>query len=299
MLIGLVYGFVVTPWYKVTVQIIPNISETPSIPNQYMNIAALAGINIQSTNEERMLLYPEIIKSNFVMDRILNHNFKTGNNTKTTLFNYFKISIDSSDISPGSVSYKEIEHFKKTLRTEIINTNYDTETGILKINIQFPGNAFIATEIANFIILQLDDYNKNYRKYKATEQIEFIENSIRNNEKTLKIAEHNFEVFQLQNKDISSPKSKIEFERLETEMEVQRNIYIELRKQLEIAKIEKIKETETLSILEEPSVPYNKFKPKRLIILIMSFFIGLIFSLLYISIESKWTDIIQFIRVRQ
>lgn len=296
IVLGTVYAFLATNWYEANVKIIPSISEAPTIPQQYASLAAIAGINILSSSEEKMMLYPEIIQSNFVLNKLIKHKFNTGiTDSKTTLYDFFKVNIDTTNITIGSPSYKELEKLKKKIRDEILKTNYDLESGILTIKVQFPKNPIIATEIANFIIVLLDDYNKNHRKYKATEQIQFIEKSIQENMINLEKAEKTFEEYQMQNKDLSSPKNLLEYERLRTELEVQRSLYIELRKQLEITKIEKIKETETLNVLEEATVPYKKFKPRRLNILIISCVLGFILSTIYVILESKWTKITFFL----
>ena len=90
------------------------------------------------------------------------------------------------------------------------------------------------------------------------------------------------------NKELQSPEIELQIERFQTEVDVHRNVYIELKKQLEIAKIEEIKETETLDVLQSAVIPIYKTKPKRRVIVIFSLFLGFTSSILFILIQKLW-----------
>jgi uncharacterized protein involved in exopolysaccharide biosynthesis len=190
------------------------------------------------------------------------------------------MEIDSTEYNWKNKLY---EKAKTILKDNYISSTINNETNILVLTVNVPNDPLLAANMANFIIDQLDIYNKTYRKNKAKEQIDFIETSLDKANSELNNAQENLKLFKENNKIIdSSPAKQLEFEKLKTEAEVQKVIYIELKKQLEIAKIEEIKETETLNILEEASVPFKKTKPNRMQIIFLFFFIGLFISLVYI-----------------
>lgn len=70
-----------------------------------------------------------------------------------------------------------------------------------------------------------------------------------------------------------------ELQRLEAEYNFAFNIYTELAKQLEQAKLQVSKDTPVFSIIEPVTVPAEKSAPKRPLILIIFTFIGLVVAL--------------------
>lgn len=281
-LIGILYAFIATPWYEATVKILPPNNGSPAL-NQYSGIASIFGINLGTLNDNRQDLYPEIIKSNFILSRVLNHKFRTQAFSKpVTLFEFWQTEFDSSRSNFKHILY---EKKKRILKNEYISCRIDKATNILYLTTIVPRDPILAAELANFIVEQLDYFNKYLRKYKAREQRQFIEKGVKDTEKNLKISQENLKKFREANRNISfSPEKQLELESIQTELEVQKAIYIELKKQLEIAKIEEIKETETLDILESAEVPIKRKKPKRFIIILVTTLSGIIISLIIFTI---------------
>jgi uncharacterized protein involved in exopolysaccharide biosynthesis len=279
-ILGIIYALILTPWYTANIKILPS-SKSNNFINRYAGLAAMVGIDIQSESGNEQLIYPEIIKSNFILDRLLEHKFKTNKyKYPVSIFEFWDMEIDSTEYNWKNKLY---EKAKTILKDNYISSTINNETNILVLTVNVPNDPLLAANMANFIIDQLDIYNKTYRKNKAKEQIDFIETSLDKANSELNNAQENLKLFKENNKIIdSSPAKQLEFEKLKTEAEVQKVIYIELKKQLEIAKIEEIKETETLNILEEASVPFKKTKPNRMQIIFLFFFIGLFISLVYI-----------------
>ena len=57
--------------------------------------------------------------------------------------------------------------------------------------------------------------------------------------------------------------------------EVQTGIFITLKEQYELAKIEEVEEGSTIQVLDEPVAPYEKSSPKVFLSLFLALFIGL------------------------
>jgi hypothetical protein len=73
--------------------------------------------------------------------------------------------------------------------------------------------------------------------------------------------EQALKVFNQQNRQISSPALQLDHERLERDVEIQKEIYLTLKQQLELAKIEAVQQASMLQILDKPQValgPSNK-----------------------------------------
>ena len=80
---------------------------------------------------------------------------------------------------------------------------------------------------------------------------------------------------------LDTPELQLQRLRLIREVEVNQEVFITLRNQLEIAKIEESKERLFINILDiaEPSI--KKTHPKIFLLLVIFFFVGLLLSILY------------------
>lgn len=281
--IAIIYAIFATPWYTSTVKILPSESENGGgMLNQYSGLAAIAGVNLP-TSVNNYDLYPEIIESNFILDKVLRKKFKNSLQEKPlTLFEFWRIEIDTSGKDWEHILF---EKSKINLRENYIEANIKKNNKLLTIEVSVPNDPVLSSELVNFIVENLNLYNNNHRKYKTSDQIIYIEKSLEASEKELKFTERKMQDFLVNNKDYSSPENKIKYERLKTEVDVQKTIYIELRKQLKLTEIERIKETETLNILDYGEVPIERSKPGRALIIIMGFIIGLITYFTYITLH--------------
>jgi uncharacterized protein involved in exopolysaccharide biosynthesis len=286
--LGLLYALLASPWYEAKVKILPPTRDSSKL-SLYSGLASMVGINLLGPGYDKQVQYPEIIESNFVLDKLLENKFQTSLYEKpVTLFEFWDTSIDSSD---NGWEHELFEKSKKRLRSQYISTTLDKKSSILTLSVSAPEDPTLASEMANFIIKQIDIYNKYYRKNKARDQSKFISKGLTEAKENMEIAAQTLQTFMENNKNVSSPEKKLSLARHETELEVQKTLYIELKKQLEISKIEEIKETETLDILESAQPPVFKVKPKRLLTIIFSMITGLLMSFIYIPLSGSFKNL--------
>jgi uncharacterized protein involved in exopolysaccharide biosynthesis len=287
LLLSFLYIIIVPNWYRASVKIMPTNTIKSSLLNQLIGLSAIDISLISKSPEDHQLLYPDIVISDFILDRVLEHRFKLDQIQSKTLFEFWNIDIDSSQ---QDWKHQLFEESKKTLREEYIEVEVNNETGLITIDLTVPRYPVLAAEMANYVTNLLDIYNKQFRKYKATDQRVYIDKSIKETKSNLELAEEALKIFSEQNRDLNSPEKQLQYDRLETEVEVQKSIYTELRKQLELAKIEEIKETETLDILQYAVPPIEKYRPKKLLIIIISLFGGIFISIIFIFSERIWHE---------
>jgi uncharacterized protein involved in exopolysaccharide biosynthesis len=287
VLIALLIHFISPPWYSVTAKIMPNIVDPgQQFLNQYSGLAAMTGINLDNQTG-RFELYPEIIHSNYILDNILENQFECNSfETPVTLYEFWEINPDTTE---NNWRYEMRVKGRNRLKQEYINPQIDKNTGILKIKVRTPEDPVLATNIANFIVDQIEIYNKKERKYKATDELSSIQISIDRIRKTLNTAEQKLQQFKESNVRQNSPGNEIILDRLKSEVDIQRSIYRELRQQHEVTDISRIKQTETFSILEYASVPIESDKMSFISVVIVAVLLGFSFSiaLLLLSILYK------------
>ena len=129
-----------------------------------------------------------------------------------------------------------------------------------------------AKELAEVVLTELQSLNRDLKIRSVSEKITFIENRIFNVQKQLGSAEKDLKLFREKNRQISSPTLMLLEEQLDREVEVQKGIYLTLKQQLELAKIEEV-QTSILQILDSPQLPlWPSNKNIRLSIILSTFF---------------------------
>ena len=93
-------------------------------------------------------------------------------------------------------------------------------------------------------------------------------------------------------KEIMIPLNKVpeigqQYLRLYKELQIQNNLYIYLIQQYEQAKIQEIKDTPTIQVIDTAVPPIKKYKPKRMIIVISSVFTTTLLFLMFIVFYEK------------
>ncbi len=86
-------------------------------------------------------------------------------------------------------------------------------------------------------------------------------------------------IFQDRNQFVNTALAQTTLERLQSEKELAQGVYTELAKQLETQQIQVKEDTPVFAVLKPVSVPIEKSKPNRPLILIIWTFIGVIIGI--------------------
>ena len=134
----------------------------------------------------------------------------------------------------------------------------------------------MSAALATAIITESDKLQRQFKTHQVTEKRSFIEGRIKDGKAELEAAQEDLKKFRERNRQVQySPALMLEEERLATETEAKKGIFITLKEQYELAKIEEVEEGATVQVLDEPIAPYKKSSPKVLLSLFLAMFIGL------------------------
>ncbi|SVD31691.1 uncharacterized protein METZ01_LOCUS384545, partial [marine metagenome] len=117
--------------------------------------------------------------------------------------------------------------------------------------------ARFSRDVNKQVLAELQELNRFFKNQHVNEKVQFINNRINSVENDLESSEKILKSFREQNQQISSPALQLEFERFTRDVEIQKEIYLTLKQQLELAKIEEIQKDSVLQILDEPQIPLN------------------------------------------
>ena len=270
-LISVIYiYFFSSPVFKSTSKIMS--SSNAGSMSQAKGLAAQFGLEIPSTQTEPKWVYPEILKSRTLARSMLKKKIETdvyGSN-KTLL------QILSEDLQKENIDKKYIEIKAVNRFLDLIQISEDMKTNILTITIStnYPE---LSVEINNLLINELDSHQKLYNKEKTNETKIFIEERIISIEKELMAAEEKLKIFKDRNRRIeNSPALQLGVHRLDREVTVLIGVFTTLKQQLETTKIEEVKDSDYVIIIDPPEIPIIPSNPSAMLFMFLVFALGVI-----------------------
>ena len=273
-------NFIPKPLYQSSATIL-----LPENNNKMGGLAGLAsqfGVNVPTEATVDLSspeVLPELINSRTFSEKILYKEFFT---------NKYNKKLPLIDILNGSNSKTEGRKEKKITKAlsklaTIINFEKSLSGVFRVINVKTFDPVF-AKELAEVVIEELVELNSFFQNKTANEKINFINRRIYSVKVDLEKSEESLKNFNQKNRQISSPALQLQLDRLTREVEVQKGIYLVLKQQHELAKIEEVQGASILQVLDGPQidlVPINK--NLKLSIFVASFFglvVGIILALI-------------------
>lgn len=245
-------------------------------------IASQFGVNMPTENVVDLsspTLYPELLTSRTFADKVVDKEVYLEKYGK-------KISILAAltygDGKPKLSREMLISQATKTLNNQYIQFNQFPKSSISTLKILAPEPRF-AQDLANIILIELDSLNRFFKSQNVKEKTFFIDERISTVSSELSNSESRLKNFKEKNRQILSPSLQLDQDRLARDVEVKKSIYLTLKQQLELSKIEEVQQTSIVQILDRPQLPMgpsNKnLKMSLLISLFVGFAIGIILAL--------------------
>jgi uncharacterized protein involved in exopolysaccharide biosynthesis len=255
-------GFFLPRYYRADATLLPE-TEGSNLSGitQFADLAQLTGMI--PANGELSRLYPAILESETVLTETLHKRFATEDSADSVqLITYFDLDEDS----PEEEMEKALERMH-----DLLETGYDSKTGIVSVTIEMP-EPQLAAAVLNTIVAELDRFMRVKRVTGASEQLRWITSRLVQVEEELKGAEDSLRNFRDRNRRIEdSPGLLLQQQRLIRRVEISSTTFIELKKQYELAKIEEIKNTSLVSVLDAARAPARPERPKKLLNAVVMF----------------------------
>lgn len=241
-------------YYKATASLLPETDKNKlGGLSQFSGLAQLAGVGVPGSEISR--LYPTIVMSETVLRPVIEKQYQTREfQQPVDLIQYFDLEKDTRE-----------ENMDEALRVlkNLMSTSYETKTSTVTITLEMK-EPQLAAEVLNAVIGELDRFMRWKKISTASEQAKWISARVVEVEKELRLAEDSLKTFRERNRRvIDSPELLLQQARLIREGEVKSTIYIELRKQYELSKIEEIKNITIVNVLDPARAPVRKERPKR------------------------------------
>ena len=260
-----------------------------SLLGQYGGIAENLGISMVPSSNYYI---PDIIDSRSLKKEIVLKKWNTHKfENPVNLIEYWEIDnpgMIGTVISATKAIFKtdyfkndKISQLDKAIE-ELNNLIYVDEknSGLIVVSVSME-EPQLASEISNYISKYLVNFIKYQQKVFADKSKDFILERMELAEQDLSFSEDKLIEFRKKNPLVlDTPDLQLYRARLSRSVEVNQQVFITLREQLEIAKIESNKERLYINILDEAYPNPSKSGPQRLFLILVITFSGFLISLL-------------------
>ncbi len=326
MFLGLVIALLTPKQYTASTTIVPQSSDNKSSMGGLSGLAAMAGINLNTSTSMGISpkMYPQIINSVPFQLELMNAPVKFSTIEKPiSVYQYYDefykpgfLSIlkkytvglpgvivnaikdknnenkipaaNQLDEQPIQLTQKQVKI--KKITEKLIEANINDKEGYVKLSCTMP-DAVACADLVEVSQNLLQKYVTNFKIKKAKAQHDFIESRYNEAKKRYEDAQMRLAYFRDHNQDMATSMARAQVDQLNGEFTLQYNVYSELAKQLEQAKIQVKEDTPVFSIIEPVMVPKEKSKPNRPMIIAVFIFLGFIGSCGYILGKQYWKDI--------
>lgn len=262
------------------------ITKTSNPTNQNLSgLASLAGISLGNQSNVAPSEYlDKVIQDEEFLTQLTNRKWLYKGDS-LYLYQIYEIKPDTSN-----VNWKFIFERSKIdlLRNNgIIVLSKDKKTGLPNLTVNTP-DAKLSYDINKYTIDLISNYIRNSITSQAKEKREFIEKRLAEAKPVLEASENSLAHFKERNFSGSSPDLVLAEMRLRRELTLNQELYIEFKKQYEIALIDEKNDQTLIQIIKKPEVPITRSKPKSKELVLMGFALGLFLGCLA-AFLLEWT----------
>ena len=178
------------------------------------------------------------------------------------------------------------------LLAQVVSIEVDEQEGLVSISVEL-ADRMVAAQLAQAATDLLQSNIISFKSQSARNNLDFIERQFESKRQEFEYIQDSIAVFKDQNLNITSTLYQNQLTRLESRFTVTSSVFQELAGQVEQAKIQVNKDTPIFTIIEPVSVPLDRSKPKRTIMVMIWTFLGGVFSVGWVLLKSPVRQIVK------
>lgn len=267
------------PSYAATASFVPENPTQSRIPNGLAGLASQLGVNIGAEASRSPAFYADLLRSRQILGEVLASKVATRTTgDSTTVHELYGIA----DATPE----RRLDEGVKALRNRI-TVAVDQRTNVVRVAIEAP-DPVAARDVLQLLLDRVADFDMHTRQSSAGERRKFIEGRVDSAGQDLRSAEGALRAFYERNRQWqSSPQLRFEEQQLNRQVTVQQELYLNLRREYETARIEEVNNTPVLTLIDHPTVPGRRSRPRRTItVILVTCVAGLLAAALAITLQN-------------
>ena len=295
-MIGLIYSLLATLYFRSTISMYPagELSQSGGVLGEFQGLAKTFGMG--SLGPAPTYNIPDIINSRRLKKDIVQKIWKTQNFPEgSNLVTFWELDKPkffsprkwiSEFLPKGNFiadSNAKLIH-EAILDLDDLITVREEISGLITVSILMQ-DPTLASNIANYIANYVKDFISYEQHREAIRNLDFVQKQTKLAKNSLTESEQNWIEFKKEIPQSITPELRMKEQRLNSNIDENKAVYITLLQQLEIAKIDEAKENLLVNILDIAEPAVEKSKPKRTFITLLMMFLGLGLSVGYLLLK--------------
>jgi uncharacterized protein involved in exopolysaccharide biosynthesis len=219
-------------------------------PTGLSGLAAQFGFALPATDPgQSPAFYADLATSHSLLGQLVDGTYefqKDGQPVKGTLIQYY----EAKGETPGRRREDAIRRLKEDVDATTVQ-----KTGVVTLAIT-SRQPNLAVQVNQRVLELLNEFNLRTRQSQAAQERRFTERRLDEVRQDLRAAEDRLQQFLQRNRDLlNSPELMFQRDRLQREVSMQQEVFTSLAQALEQAKIEEVRDTPVLTLVEAPDLP--------------------------------------------
>jgi uncharacterized protein involved in exopolysaccharide biosynthesis len=278
---ALAASFIVPPVYRARASFVANSSSASKLPGVAASSPGVGGLisqlggSIGGDPSESPNFYIQLFQSRELLTRLALTRFP---NPRTDTPNDSATLIDIMRIKKKDPRLRMELAVKKL--TKDIEAGFDIKTNLvsLAVDMQWPE---LASDVANKVIEQVTEFNRETRVSRAKAKRLFLEGRHDSAQMQLRNAEERQRFFYEQNRGLlTSPSLRAEEARIKREVDVASTLFLTIQGQLENARLDEINDAALITIIDKAIPPRKAQWPRYGALLFTATALGIVFGVL-------------------
>ena len=225
--------------------------QTRAAPGERLSgFAAQLGLSLPLTDASQTPpFYVDLLYSREIRGAAVTHQYPAAGlppGQTTNLLDAFKVRGKSPEIRRN--------HAMEAL-TDAMTVIASPRTGVISLSVTLK-DPVLAQGVARYLIDRINIFNLESRQSQAGAERRFVERRLEEVRRDLRAAEDRLQSFLQRNRDFrNSPELTFQQERLARDVTLQQNVYTTLAQSYEQAKIEEVRDTPALTLIDQPELP--------------------------------------------
>lgn len=259
-------------FYQATASFVPQMAESRGLSGA----AALAqqfGVNLGTDRPgQSPQFYEDLLRTRTILRRAVESEYDLppreggGGPKRGTLITYWRLDEKPDPTPPWRRASDRLRN--------LIGTSVRRETGVIGLSVA-SDQPVLVEQIATRLLDLLNDYNLEARQGRAREESRFISGRLQDAQAELRAAEDALGAFLVQNRDFrNSPALTFQHDRLQRQVTARQEVYASLLRGQEQARLEGMRDTPVLQIIDPPSGSLQPRARKVVLRTVIAFLVG-------------------------
>lgn len=256
-MLGSLAGFLLPSHYTSSIAFIPEEPTSGSMPSGLSGLAAQFGVAPGSPGRSPEF-YARLLNGRYVREKVAAMSLPDGE----SLIGYYGFGDRTDSIA-------------RTMRrlTDDYSVSVDRATSIVRVDVEMR-DPHIAAEVARMFVAQVDSFNTQLRRSSARERRIFADARLAEAQEKLTSAEAAMRDFMSHNRAGNTPALQFERGRLERQVSIAQELYLNLARGSQTARLDEVDGTPVISIVAPAFVPDRRSRPRPLFIGFLTGMIG-------------------------